>query len=473
MMHRGGGGVCRANTARPPDIQRLRRWAAGRGGFLIFFRHGFPDGRIAVHPDQRHPNTAQQETATMTTALEGLRILDMTQYEAGTSCTQMLAWLGADVVKVEPPRGDPGRIAFSHGTDDSQYFLNYNSNKRSIALDLKTGRGRALFLDLVPRFDVFVENYGPGVIESLDIGYDVLRGRNPAIIYARIKGYGLSGPYADYTCFDPLAQATAGALSITGEREGPPIKPGPTISDSGTGMQMALAITAAWVQRLRTGEGQLIELSMQEATTMFMRTTGVMEWARQPALRRGHRGGAPTGMYPCAPGGPNDYVYMLIGTSRMWDQLCVAIERPDLLTDPRFQSARLRQQHADALDTEISAWTRRHTKHEAMRLLCEAGVAAGAVFDTMDVFNDPHLNARGFIERIEHPAEGEITLMQSPIRMSASRVPLRPAPVLGGDTDAVLSAELGLSPEEIDRLHDEGVVSARRRTGRDAAPTTV
>ena len=399
----------------------------------------------------------------MAAALEGMRVLDMTQYEAGTSCTQMLAWLGADVVKVEPPQGDPGRRAFSRGPEDSQYFLNYNSNKRSIVLDLKAERGRQLLVGLARRFDVFVENYGPGVIESLNIGYDALSAVNPAIIYARLKGYGLSGPYAHYKSFDPLAQATAGAFSVTGERNGPPVKPGPTVADTSTGMQAALAITAAWAQRLRTGQGQLIELSMQEVMTMFMRTTGVLDWAVRPAARRGHRGGAPTGMYPCAPGGPNDYIYMLIATTRMWDQLCVAIGRDDLLIDPRFQTAQLRHQHADELDAEISAWSRRHTKFEAMHILCEAGVAASAIYDTMDVFGDPHLQARGFIEQVDHPVNGPVTLMKSPIRMLASEVPLTRAPLLGEDTDDVLTAELGLSEDALEALHIEQIIAGPRR----------
>ncbi len=399
----------------------------------------------------------------MTTALDGMRILDMTQYEAGTSSTQMLAWLGADVVKVESPYGDPGRRAFSRGTDDSQYFLNYNSNKRSIVLDLKTERGRQLLLDLVPKFDVFVENYGPGVIESLDIGYEVLSAINPRLIYTRIKGFGLDGPYSGYKVFDPLAQAAAGAISVTGDPDGPPVKPGPTIADTGTGMQTALAITAAWAQLQRTGEGQLIELSMQEVMTMFMRTVSVVGWAERPAERRGNRGGAPTGMYPCAPGGKNDYIYIHVATTRLWDQLCTAMDRDDLLLDPRFESGRLRMQNADVLRAEITQWTMQHTKHESMKILGEAGCAVSAVFDTMDVFNDPHLKARGFIEQVEHPVEGTITLMQSPIRMSASKVALRPAPTLGGDTDQLLSDELGLSSEEIDRLHEEQVVFSRAR----------
>ncbi|HJM88670.1 MAG TPA: CoA transferase [Dehalococcoidia bacterium] len=405
----------------------------------------------------------------MTAALDGMRVLDMTQYEAGTSCTQMLAWLGADVVKVESPEGDPARRAFSRGTDDSQYFLNYNSNKRSIVLDLKSERGRQLFLDLVPKFDVFIENYGPGVIEKLDIGYDVLSGLNRSLIYTRIKGYGLDGPYANFKVFDPLAQAMAGAISITGEPDGPPIKPGPTIADTGTGMQAALAITAAWAQRQQSGEGQLIELSMQEVMTMFMRTTGVADWAERPAPRRNH-GGAPTGMYPCAPGGPNDYLYIHVASSRLWDQLCVGMGRDDLLTDERFAGGRLRQQNADALREEITGWTMQHTKQEAMQILASAGAAVSAVYDTMDVFNDPHLAAREFIEELDHPAEGRVKLMKSPIRMSASAVALQPAPVLGGDTDEVLAAELGLSNDQIEALHEDHIVFSRTRQ-KDAAAT--
>jgi formyl-CoA transferase len=208
---------------------------------------------------------------------------------------------------------------------------------------------------------------------------------------------------------------------------------------------------------------------MQEVMTMFMRTTGVNDWAQRPVRRRGHKAGAPSGMYPCAPGGDNDYVYMLVATTRMWDQLCTAIGRDDLLTDPRFETERLRHQHADELDAEISAWTRQHTKFEAMHTLCEAGVAASAVYDTMDVFNDPHLAARGFIEQVEHPVEGPLTLMTSPIRMSASKVPLRPAPVLGDATDDVLRDELGLDENTIAALRGEGVIAgpARERAHSD------
>jgi formyl-CoA transferase len=163
-------------------------------------------------------------------------------------------------------------------------------------------------------------------------------------------------------------------------------------------------------------------------------------------------------MYPCAPGGPNDYVYMLISDTRMWDRLCVTIGRDDLLTDARFTSGRLRIAHADELDGEIAKWTCKHTKFEAMRLLCEGGVAASAIYDTLEVLHDPHLNARGFVEQVEHPVEGTITLMGSPLRMSASRVPLQAAPLLGADTDAVLGAELSLNHEALSSLRAAGAI---------------
>ena len=393
-------------------------------------------------------------------ALDGLRILDMTQYEAGTSATQMLALLGADVVKVESRQGDPARRSFATGPADSQYFLNYNSNKRAIVLNLKQEKGRQLFLDLVPKFDAFIENFGPGVMENLNLNYDVLSAANPGIIYVRIKGYGLSGPYADWKSFDPLAQAASGAFSVTGEADGPPVKPGPTMADTGTGMQAALAITAAWAQKLRTGEGQFIEISMQEVMTMFMRTTGVMQWGKEPAQRKGHRGGAPTGMYPCAPGGPNDYMHMLVSSTRMWDQLCVAIDRDDLLTDPRFATARQRNENHAALDAEIRKWTMQHTKFEAMRILCEQGVAASAVFDTMEVFEDSHLRQRDFFVELDHPEAGSVTLMKMPIRMSKSSVEYRVAPLLGADTREVLSTELGLDEAELGALESSGAIGS-------------
>lgn len=394
-------------------------------------------------------------------ALDGMRVLDMTQYEAGTSCTQWLAWLGADVVKIESPSGDPGR-GVATGTDPTQYFLNYNGNKRGMVINLKHPRGREVLLDLAGRFDVFVENYGPGVIEAFDLGYEVLRQRNPGLIYGRIKGFGLSGPYAGYNSYDWVAQAAAGTFSVTGSPDGPPMHPGPTFGDSGAGMQMALGITAAYVQRLRTGQGQLIEVSMQEAVTAFTRTLGLRTWAKEPAPRQGiDQGNPPTSTYPCKGGGPNDWAFIMVTTTQMWDALCGATGHPEWCLDPRFVTAEARAAHRAELYEGIATWTCERTKFEVMGVLGPAGVPCSAVYDTVDVFNDPHLRARGFIQTIEHPSAGAVTLLGNPLRMSGSHVPLRPAPALGGDTLQVLRDDLDLDEAAIDDLCASGAVVAR------------
>ena len=269
-------------------------------------------------------------------ALDGMRVLDMTQYEAGTSCTQQLAWMGADIVKIEPPSGDPGRGVTRDPSRISQYFLNYNSNKRSVVIDLARPEGRDLLLRMAPRYDVFVENYGPGVIERLGIGYEVLRRVNPGIIYARIKGFGTWGPYADYNSYDWVAQAAGGSFSITGESDGPPVMVQPSFADSGTGLHVALAIVAAYVKRLRTGAGELIEASMQEVVTFFMKTAGLAAWGEEAQPRLGNRRGPPSGIYRCLGDGPNDYVFIFTATSRQWDVFCAAIGAPELTLDERF-----------------------------------------------------------------------------------------------------------------------------------------
>ena len=398
-------------------------------------------------------------------ALERMRVMELSQYEAGPTCGQLLAWLGADVVKLEPPGGEAGRHVLGDGSYDSQYLLNYNANKRDIVLDLEQPRGRELFLALLPRFDVVVENYAPGVMEKLGLTYETLCDANPRVVLARIKGYGLSGPYAGYKSYDPLAQAAGGIFSLTGEPEGPPLRSGGTFADTGTGMMAALAITAAYVQQQQTGHGQQIELSMQEVATMFVRTVGVLDgtWPDGVAGRRGRGAGAPSDMFKCSPGGPNDYVYMLIGTSRMWDVLCTVMGRYDLLADERFADVETRRIHHEELHVEIEGWTNERTKQEVMHLLSEAGVPCSAVLDTRDLFRDPHLLARGFVQRVSQPTEDgtleERPLLGSPIRLSNSDVPITWAPRLGEHTAAVLAEELGLAGPVIDELRAQGVIS--------------
>ncbi|MCY3623403.1 MAG: CoA transferase [Gammaproteobacteria bacterium] len=389
-------------------------------------------------------------------ALDGLRVLDMTQYEAGTSCTQALAWLGADVVKVERPgHGDPGRgIGGS-----SEYFMVWNSNKRSVVIDLSKPDGRQLLFDMLPNYDVFVENYGPGVVEKLGIDYDAFKAVKPDIIYGRIKGFGTSGPWSDYKCFDMVAQSAAGAFSITGEAEGPPMRPGPTTGDAGTGVQMALAIVSAYVQRLNTGKGQLIEISMQEAMTYYLRTATASGRYGERAVGRSGNGATPNmTLYPCRGDGPNDYVYIMAVTGRMWEALCRVVGREDLFNDPRYQDPRDRYRNRDAIVAEIAKWTSQRDKYAAMRELAEGGVPASAVLDTSDLYRNPHLVERGFVHELDHPAAGPIKLLGWPARMSESTVPISAAPLLGAHSREVLASDLGLAGAEIDGLVEAGVV---------------
>ncbi|MFP6823118.1 MAG: CoA transferase [Pseudomonadales bacterium] len=396
-------------------------------------------------------------------ALDGMRILDMTQYEAGTSCTQALAWMGADVVKIEAPEyGDPGRgVGRSENKDYSAYFCAWNANKRSVAIDLRTEQGRELLLGLVPKFDVFVENYGPGVIERLKIDYASLRELHPGLIYARIKGFGTTGPYAGFRSMDMVAQAAAGAFSITGEADGPPMMPGPTTGDSGTGVQTAMAILAAYIQKERTGLGQEIEISMQEAMIYYVRTRAFIgsAWGTQATGRNGNAGGLPpVNIYACKPFGPNDYIYLMPVTQGHWDELCAAMDRGDLLIDPRFETNRGRAQNGAALYEEISNWTAERTKYEAMETIAGAGVPCSACLDTGELHHDKHLTSRGFIHEMDLPVHGTVPMLGFAPRMSQSSVDMTQPPRLGQHTDELLAAELDLSEDMLSKLRDDGVI---------------
>jgi formyl-CoA transferase len=399
-------------------------------------------------------------------ALSGIRILDLTQFEAGTSCTQFLGWLGADVLKVEPPGGEQSRRNRPEVPGlDSTFFLLFNANKRSVTLDLKHPEGRALFLRMAERADVVVENFAPGLMERLGLDYERLRAVNPRIILARLKGFGLSGPYHEYKSFDMIAQAVGGVMSVTGFPDREPVRCGAAIADSGTGMHMAAAILAAYIQRERTGRGQLVEVSMQEAAANLARGVYVSHYRDgKPAQRRGNStppGAVPDGVYPCAPGGPNDYVYIYVQpvNAEMWRQFATAIGREDLLADPRCADAPTRWQHRDMLNEIARAWTSARTKHEVMAALGKAGVPCGAVLDTGEVLDDPHLNARGAIATFDHPTRGRFRVPGCPVRLSASEAVTTPPPLAGQHTAEVLAEVLGLSSDDVAELRGRGVVS--------------
>ena len=294
--------------------------------------------------------------------LAGIRVLDLTQFEAGTSCTEALAWMGAEVVKVEPPKGgEAGR----RGVADPYYFMAYNANKKSITVNLKSERGLALVKDMARKADVFTENFAPGAVERLGLGYDVVSELNPRIIYAQVKGFGEGSPYEKGLCFDPIAQACGGAMSITGERDGKPTKPGPTIGDTGTGMLLAFSIVSALYQRASTGKGRRLQAAMQDSVMHYSRGMFIRQaQTGKPAQRQPAGGNPPHGIYPCKPGGPNDYVYLL--TSRAnpehWPRLLKLIGREDLIGDPRYDTAKARVDHEAEVDEIIATWTRQRTK---------------------------------------------------------------------------------------------------------------
>lgn len=396
-------------------------------------------------------------------ALSGLRVLDLTQFEAGTSCTELLGFLGAEIIKIEPPRhGEPGRSSFGvRPGKDSFYFLVLNANKRSVTLNLRSPEGNALFKQLVPHFDIVVENFAFGVMERLGLGYDSLRAIHPPLIYAAIKGFGTYGPYAEYKCFDTVAQAAGGAMSVTGFPDSPPCAPGPTLGDTGTGVHAAVGILAAVVQRQRTGLGQKVEVAMQDAVVNFMRVRMLGQYITHSAVPR--MGNSvpllvPIDLYPCAPGGTNDYVYIFLTTRAMWDALLQCIGRSDLIGDPRYTEIAQRNQHREAVFEMIADWTRQHDKFAAMHALAKAGVPCSAVFDTADVMNDAHLKQRGMIVEVEHPQMGRFAMPGCPVQLSGSPPDVRPAPLLGEATEDVLGRFLGLSPSDVAALRERGVV---------------
>jgi formyl-CoA transferase len=399
--------------------------------------------------------------------LAGIRIVDFTQFEAGPSCTEALAWMGAEVVKIENPNlGDPGRRRQPGKPDtDPYYFHVFNANKKSIALNLKSPRGLALVKDLLRKADVCVENMAPGTIERLGLGYEDVRAINPGIIYCQVKGFGTGSPYEKNLAFDMIAQATGGTISVTGERGRQPVKPGLSLGDTGTGMTMAISILGALHKRARTGEGHLLQVAMQDAMLHYMRTNFSTQARSGKAVERdGTRSGggsnAPSGLYPCAPGGPNDYVWIM--TSRAnpehWVRLCKVMGREDLIADPRFATPNERVKNAESLDTIIRDWTSTRTKHAAMAQVGGAGIPAGAVLDTMELQNDPTFEQRGIMQVMQHPKHGPFKMPAWPVRVDGKPPAVKPSPILGEHTADVLTHWLGLSEAEVARLRADAVV---------------
>jgi len=401
----------------------------------------------------------------MDKALAGVRVLDLTQFEAGPSCTLMLAWMGAEVIKVEEPtRGDQGRrLGGEKPGEDSWYFILPNANKQSITLNLKTPEGLAICKDLLRQADIMVENYAPGAIENLGLGYDVVREINPRIIYASIKGFGSFGPYSEYKSFDMIAQAMAGAYSLTGMPDGPPLKPAPNVGDTGTGLHTAIGILSAYIQRLKTGKGQCVELSMQESVVNLLRVNFREHYSTgKPGQRIGVGGGNRelTGLFPCHPGGPNDYVFIMGRnlSAGVWHALLEVMGREDLLGDARYSTAADRAAHRDELNALLAAYCQTRTKHQVMTAVASLGIPCGAVQDTTEVMHDPHLMERGMLAEVHHPVVGSFVMPGCPVRLEDSPVQVTAAPVLGQHNEEVYAELLGYTPEQVRQLKERGIL---------------
>ncbi len=398
----------------------------------------------------------------MAQALAGIRVLDLTQYEAGPSATQMLAWLGADVIKIEPPTGEPGRTALSDKRgEDAWFFMLLNSGKKGVTLNLKSERGLAMFREMVKTADVLVENMGPGAMERLGLGWEPLQQLNPRLIAASVKGFGGGGPYADYKSFEWIAQAMAGAMSMTGSPDGPPTKAIGGLADTGAGLHAAIGIMAAIIQRQATGRGQQVEVAQQEAVVNLLRIHLRESYATgKPAPRQGNRSAAaaPSNIYRCRPGGPNDYVFIHCATVDMWKSLTRIVGRPEMADDPRYHDRRDRVQIVDEIDAMIEAWTEKRGKHEVMEILAGAGVPCGAVLDSTEVLHDPHLRRRRFVTDLEHPRRGAYPMPGNPVRLSDSPTDVTRSPMLGEHNAEVYGRLLGYGPDQLEQLKRDGVI---------------
>jgi formyl-CoA transferase len=409
----------------------------------------------------------------MSKALDGVRILDFGHVQAGPTATQLLAWMGADVIKVEMPgRGDitRGQLQDVPGAD-SLYFTMLNANKRSVTVNLKSSGGRRIIEALVERCDVIVENFGPGVLDRQGFTWERFRELNPRVVYASIKGFG-SGPYVDCKAYENVAQCMGGAASTTGFEDGPPLVTGAQIGDSGTGVHVVAGILAALFQRERTGKGQRVEVAMTDAVLNLCR----VKMRDQQRLRRGplaeypnrefgeavpragnaSGGGQPGAALRCAPGGANDWVYVIIQPT-CWAPLMKLCGREELIADPNYATPQARLPRIAECFAIVEEWTRTKTKFEVMQALNSVEVPCGPILSMKDIYDDKSLYERGYLVEVDHPTRGRYVQVGSPINLSDSPVEVKRSPLLGEHTAEILDW-LGYDEQQIAELRAEGAI---------------
>jgi CoA:oxalate CoA-transferase len=392
--------------------------------------------------------------------LSGITVIDFGQIFQGPYATLLLAKAGADVIKIEPPTGEPLRRRAAPGKSATLPFAMLNQNKRAVTLNLKHSKGRELLFRMVRRADVLLENFSPGTLDDLGVGYTVLREINPRLIYATGTGFGISGPDRDNLAMDLTIQAASGIMSVTGAPDGPPMKAGPTLVDFMGGIHLYGAIMTALYDREKSGEGRLVEVAMQE--TVYSSLAASFEYYQRtgnPPPRTGNRQAglstAPYNVYPCSDG----HVAIHIVTESHWKNLTVAMGRENLQTDPRFATNADRINHMDEIDEAVAAWTRTLDKAEVFGRTKRLRVPCAPVRTAAEVMNDPHMHERGMLARVEHPELGPIVVPTNPLRLHGlPKAPLIPSPTVGQHNAEIYRGWLGLSADEIEGLKAEGAI---------------
>jgi len=418
-------------------------------------------------------------------ALKGVRILDMTHVQAGPTCSQLLAWLGADVIKLEPPTGDitRGQLRDVPGAD-SLYFTMLNCNKRSITVNLKTAEGKQVLTDLIRRCDILMENFGPGVLDRLGFSWEEVHRINPRIVMGSIKGFGSTGPYADFKAYENVAQAMGGAMSTTGVPDGPPFVTGAQIGDSGTGLHLAIGLLAALRQAERTGVGQYVEVAMMDGVMNLCR----VKFRDHQRLERGplpeysvptykgmgevpragnDSGGGQLGnAIHCRPHGANDWIYVVVQEA-VWEALArrvgSEVGMPDMASDPRLATIEERRKNQNLMWTLLNKFAERYTKREMMKILNDLDVPCGPIMSTADLANDEHVRGRQMWVELDHPQRGKWYNVGMPIKLSASPAVICRSPLLGEHTDEILREVLGYDEARIAALRAAAALSAPPR----------
>jgi len=395
----------------------------------------------------------------MKQALENIRVLDLTRVLAGPYATMILGDLGADIIKIEMPgTGDDSRAFGPYVNNESAYFMSLNRNKRSITLNLKSEKGKEVFIEMVKKADVLVENFRPGTMEKLGLGYDYLSTINPRLIYAASSGYGHTGPYSKKAAYDAVVQAMGGIMSITGQKDGKFTRVGTSIADINSGLFTAIGILAALNSRHVTGKGQKVDVAMLDALVAILENAIARYVVTGEVPKPG--GNRHPSIVPFEPFETLDgEVVVAVGNDTLWAKFCQVIGREELINDERFKTNPLRNKNYDELRPLIAESMKKKTTAEWLKLLDEAGVPNGPINTIDKVLEDPQIKARDMIVEIEHPVAGKLKVPGVPIKLSATPGSIRtPAPVLGQHTEEILKELLGYDDEKIQSLREANAI---------------